>query len=209
MIRSTTRAQLARLLALPAHAPVRIHTFQHPAALEKARADGTLRGSPADAQYPEAYEWMRGRMADLMPGHSGDLPVWGWLRRIDGREKWREGAATVRITAMVPRGRLLISDLDMWHAVLNDHPVFLDETEHDLHDDSWTRHPRPGDEDRAAYEAEMIPTWDRVFDPLAPADHQWWGDRRRMPLQACIDGVRLDEIVAVRHYPERRTRGRP
>lgn len=204
MVRDTTRTQTERLLAAPPDTPVRIHSYQAEEAYAEALRTGILHGHDDHAQYPTAYAWMRESMTRL-PGFSGKLPVWGWLRRPDGRPKplglmQGDMAGTVRITAIVPRGRMLISDLDLWHSVLNEHPVHLTTAESDAHETRWPVRPRDGHPDLDRYEAEMRATWPRVFDPLAPADHDFWGDRSAMPLQACIDGIRMDEVVAVRVY---------
>lgn len=202
-----TRTQVMRLLTAPDDHPVRIHTYQNAAAYRAALDTGTLVGSAEHAAYDEPYAWMRESMSRLR-GWTGGLPVWGWLRRPDGRAKMLDPTKDmVRITAIVPRGRMLISDYNLWSCVLNETHVHLTTAESDLHDERWPTHPPEGHPEHADYMRDMRASWGLVFDPLAPPDHDLWGDRSAMPLQACIDGVHLDEIVSVRLYADRRTHG--
>lgn len=208
-MRPMTRTQLARLLALPAHALVRVHTFQTGCVLFEAERTGLLAGSADHASYPEAYAWMVERMAAMLPTFSGRHPVWAWLRRPDGRMKMLDRMEDmVRITALVPRGRMVVSDLDMWGNVINVGHVHLDGAENDAYDKAWPDDPEPGDAAHPTHQADMRLSWERIFDPLAAPDHELWGDRRAMPVQACIDGIRIDEIVAVRRYGTLPPRGR-
>lgn len=200
-MKSMTRTQLGLLLDMPPDQRVRVYTYQNRAAVDQALASGRLIGTTRYAAYDEPYAWMRDQMAKMVIGHSGSLPIWAWVRRPDCRRKMRDpGPGMVRVTAMVPRGRMVISDINMWSAVLNDAPVLMSDAESDAHDARWDTTPEPGHADRDAYDAMIRPTWRRVFDPLAAADHEWWGDRRRANVQACVDGVHVDEIVSMREF---------
>lgn len=137
MLKPVSRSRLSAVLRAIPMAPVRVWTAQHRDALSAARQTGWLsgnhefsfgrytdaRGPTDDPEHPSPYDWMRQQMAELMPSFSGDYPVWGWLKRPSTRPSiWGQGAgqATVLVSALVPRRRILLSDFDDWHAVLND-----------------------------------------------------------------------------------------
>lgn len=206
-MKTIPRGQARAIIEAHPDAPIRIHTFQERRAVDEAVRMGRLVGSAEHAAFPEAYDWMRRQMQERL-GHASGLPVWAWLRRPDCRRKMLDPGDLVRLTAIVPRSRLLISDRDMWDAVVNDGHLSLDEREGDEHDARWPERVPRGHADWPDYEAEIMPTWERVFDPLADLDPAWHGNRSRLLLQACLAELRMDEVVAMRHYgrnnPERR-----
>jgi len=190
------------LLEMPPEAPVRIWSFQHPAALDAARARGWLSGDhghtgAGDAEemrngngFWRAYGWMRGRKAERIPGFSGEAPVWAWVKRPSAKpmDAWRTDV--IRITASVPRGRMLLSDEDAWHAVLNGRPYSLTEAESDT-----------GTGSVGAFATS--PTWERIFDlsPRTGEQALWCGQPEYV--QACVDRIYLNEILAVRTMPRK------
>jgi hypothetical protein len=212
MVRTLTREEARRLIDAPPDARIRIHTYQDERVVERARARGHFAGDPEHSSYPEAYDWMVGRMAALVPDFSGELPMWAWAKRLDGRPKYLSQIirppGQVRITALVPRRRILVSDLDMWNAALNEHAIHLDETQEAALDERWAERPTDPAE-RAAYMDAIRPTWDLMLDPLADFASDWWGDRRDLSLQLCVDRIMLDEVVSIRHYDRPLGRRKP
>lgn len=177
--------------------PVRVYTYQSHDSWNAALVNGHLsgEGAPVDKDWKDIaagpYQWMRRQMASRITDFSGDLPVWCWLKRRNPRQAdWTAG--TVRITAMVPRGRMLISDYELWHMPLNHGPIVDNEDEYDKWD--W-KNP----DGKEAIEA----TWSEIFriTDRTERDPKWIG--RPDLLQACVDRIRLDEIVDVRHMPAR------
>ena len=190
-----------RLLALSAEEKVRVYTYQHRDALTEARARGYFTGSHdfvahgvsgagLEQEYTPCYDWMRDQMRKRLVNFSGDYPVWAYLKRPSARsfvpQSWDN---PVRITALVPRRRLLISDFDLWHSVMGGWPISLTEEEFKSWEPVWTPgEPVPGAET----------TWERVFDlsPRPPDQHAWV--KQPNWLQACVDRIYLDDIVDVR-----------
>lgn len=196
MIKPELASRRRALAAMCPDQPVRVYTYQHPGAWAAALARGYLTGEGIPdreiwTEYDEPYAWMRGQMSERLPAHSGDLPVWCWLKRRNPRNAaWIGGK--VRITALVPRGRMLISDHTLWEGILNGCPIMLDEREWD----DW----------QAAPEDRRVPasaTWDEVFTitDRTGVDLQWI--RNAEALQACVDRIMLAEVVDVRPMPLR------
>ena len=107
-------------------APVlRLQTIQTPAAYEALRRNGILAGDPAlgDADFAEAYDWMRWQMAARLPT-SGDGILWLWAKTTyrDLVGNARHARGDVLLTVRVPRERVLLSHFGDWHTVLNRGP---------------------------------------------------------------------------------------
>ena len=190
---------LSRRKALLAAAPdttVRVYTLQHAAAWEAATARGYLTGEPlyAEPYFMRSYGWMRFQMSERLTAFSGDFPIWAWLKRPNMRQWHFDKEPGVMIVADVPLARLLLSDYDAWHAVLNNWWVSISEEEDD-------RFEKDG----------VIPseTWPRIFDILGSEpglDRRWAGSKAY--LQACVDRIYLDEVVRTRVEQGRTGRNR-
>lgn len=167
---------------------VRVYTWQDLEGWRAAERRGHLTGShghsDGDDSWDRPYEWMRRAMAERIPDFSGDLPVWAWFKRQNPRRSPRL-RERVRIIADVPRRRILPSDYDLWHLPLNDGPICLTPEE----DDAWPHeHGHPAIEE----------TWHHVFEIVeGPGRTRDWLGRPDY-IQACVDRIRMDEIVSVR-----------
>ena len=105
-----------------------------------------------------AYQWLSNRMKDLigMPPPGVHFPVWAWYqwegvrKRPDMRthRHWsNKGTPIVLITFQIPDDKVLLSDFDMWHVILNDGYLPLDERDDK---DEYT-------------ENEKLNSWDNIF----------------------------------------------
>jgi hypothetical protein len=185
-----------RLSSLMERETVRVWTIQHPGALAAARRRGRLEGDAAYAfaqddggRFEAAYEWMCCQMARRLPVWTGTLPIWAWPNRPNLRSEARPGrwpAGALLVTADVPRARCLFSDFELWHSVLNDQPLALDEA-------SWDALT-----DRGASDRDVEGAWDAIFGFGAGGDPSWLGRLDRRRVQVVVDTVRLDEIRRLR-----------
>jgi hypothetical protein len=192
MVRPLPLSRRRALVDMDPRTLVRVYTWQYPKGWDAALERGHLTGSHgSDETYggdmDRYYEWMRSRMAERIPGFSGDLPVWAHLKGQNPRriESIRN---RVRIIAMVPRGRMLISDLQAWDMAIVDGPICENEAEYDAF---------PEDRD-------VTETWHRAFEIIDQPRHDGRWAKAPTDLQACVDRIALDEIVSVRHPDPRR-----
>lgn len=176
---------------------MRLVSFQSPGAWETLRRNGALRADPARA-YPAfrpAYRWMMRRMRERLPGCRGGWPLWAWLVREGNPEPEPPEGPCVRLALAVPPERVLLSDFDGWHAVLNRVYLLLSEEE----DAAWeARLPCPPLW-RALplrFKKEVARSWSRTFD-LDLMARSWWaeGDQR---IQAVLEEIKLEDVVDVR-----------
>lgn len=151
------------------------YTVQHQAAIEAARETGLLKGNPdkVSPDFEEAYRWMMRQMSSRLPAYGGGYPVWLWPEKPD----WTNGSfgdpkRLALLEVRLPLHRVLYSDFQAWHAVLNRFPVLAHEQER----------------------IDMIVSWERIFDFdfLSNAPH--WGAPE---MQAVVEHVFLDEIVSI------------
>ncbi len=160
---------------------VRVYSVQGVDALRAAEQRGYWCGvAPNDPVFDSPYDWMKCRMVEMLPSYSGDFPMWAWLKRPSTKIKKKD---SVRISAMVPRSRILFSDYDSWHSVLNNGFIANSEAEHDRHTN-----------------VDIEPSWHRIFDfniRMQSSEIAWRGDGRNPYVQLCIDRLNWDEITSI------------
>jgi len=201
--RTLPLSRLRRLIDMPADALVRIHTLQSDAGISAARQRGFFCGDRDAVEtdwFLPAYEWMRDRMSERVPDFSGDLPVWAWARRpvIRRRRDPSLRETRTRITALVPRRRILVSCFHDWHECLNGMPITYSEEEWNAYEKAFPIGDRC--EEHRLFVQE---TWNRVFDLHLPRDAavmEWRGSNIRVTPQLCVDRLHLDEVISMRPY---------
>lgn len=164
---------------------VRIYTYQDPVAFEQLSDRGFLSGEHPLPDYPAAYDWIREELKDRIEGFSGDRPIWAWPRRHDNRYARQFKGPTIRITAIVPTTRLVISDFDRWHNVLVGGYLPMNDA-----DDLAVAERYPV----GAPDSFIRSSWTRIFELCSSL-----GDRPRI-WQLCVDRLYASEIVDVLRY---------
>jgi hypothetical protein len=171
--------RINKVLVSGPHTIVRVYTFQSAHAMMELSRRGFL-SQPKLPDYDEirhwgpAYSYMRNRLAQSVPDPTGDYPVWGWLKRPSNR---KVDVPVSRITALVPRARILLSDYHDWHHCLNGWPILDSDEEYDSY---YAGH--------LSVDAEE--TWSKIFQLT----------KRRHTVQVCVDRIYPNEIVQVRNY---------
>lgn len=143
-----------------------LHTVQTSAAFDELLATGKLvpDASLAEPEFEDAYAWMLRQMEARLPTRgNGALWLWAKIRRGDLLFNCRLSGGDVLLTCRIPRERVLLSQYDAWHEVLNRAP---------------SMRPLPGESDNE-YEARFDALLDDVFDRLraagaSPEDIKAW-----------------------------------
>ena len=174
----------------------------------RLRQECMLHADPAlaDPDFAVAYAWMRAQMAQRLPHYAGHWPWWAWARPPAGRSRpdlrarwayhngWPAGTACVRLGLDVPDAEVLLSDFDMWHAVLNNSPLVAS-------DEAWDAiQALPEDERQGAREA----TWPGIFAVNEPPNPYWHGSDAPI-IQACFEALRLADVREVTVFRTRPT----
>lgn len=155
----------------------------------------TADGRRAMRDFRETYRWMRAQMTARRPEYTGRPLLWAWrkpkpdLRRAAHLPKGTRG---VRIEFRLSADRVLCSDFDAWHCVLNRHYLALSEAE----DDTWHAVPEA---ERPARGVEK--SWERIFDLDALDGSPWAGPVRHV--QAVFERLHLHEVTDVTHFTAR------
>ena len=136
-------------------------TIQHKEAYLKMQSSGVLRADAnhlfCEDDFRDAYDWMSCQMKKLIsePPDGVQYPVWLWhtwegnRKRPDMRRSGYapSGASIVLLTVDVPDEKVLLSDFDCWHAVLNGNYLATSE------EDDCSHSPE-----------EIAESWNGIFD---------------------------------------------
>jgi hypothetical protein len=201
---------------------VTLWTLQPICVWEALQAEGVLR---VDDQHPRfedgfrtPYDWLRRQMAARTHGYQGGYPWWAWHSPKPDLRSERHGIGMgqeyVRMELRVDKSRVMLSDFDMWHCVLNGCYLALDEQEDADFDAAWDRRlcskhwrvksenwpPAMWDE----FRAQVAESWVRCLDEEQfSQSSEWWGVQRS--IQATFEEFRLSDVVRVTHYVGART----
>jgi hypothetical protein len=173
---------------------VKVWTVQTPDVWETLRAGKVWRADTAhvDPAWLPAYRWMAHVMGARLgrPAEDGQMPIWCWHRwrgtrrpRPDLRHggHLRRGSRGVRLEIEIAEERILRSDFELWHYVLN----------------GWYL-PRDTDDERA-FDARpdrrrIEPSWHRIFD-LTWRNRRYTASAAERSIQAVTWELRLTDIV--------------
>ena len=106
-----------------------------------------------------AYDWLVSQMEKRVGTAPIGVkyPIWAWYRNDDDFSDWNEdGHKYAKITVEIDPSRVLLSDFDEWHCVLNDCPLLDENVSEEEFDAEWDRCVAAGPEAVRA-------TWERVF----------------------------------------------
>lgn len=212
LMKHTPATYVRYLISLPPETPIRLYSYQSEHAWDRAEKMGYWSGDPDYIEgethdWTNPYRWIRDRMAERIPDFSGDYPMWAWLKRPSTKPKPRRYRGTgenIRLTIMVPRSRILLSDYDSWHSVLNSSFNCLTEREWDSFYERYPVHETlMAPNDRARYFIEVEKSWHSCLEFTTytdPVIRNWIGDTHRFRVQACVDRFLWDEIISVRRF---------
>jgi len=156
-----------------------------------------------------AYDWMVGQLEQRVRNYPRNkYPIWAWyhpkpdLRRSGHLSR---GTSGVRVEFIVSSDRVLLSDFEVWHAVLNCWYLSLSEEESENWDNrceragikiGWENWPPP-----APFKEEIMRSWERIFDLEVLKTHLELTSGET--IQACIEKVYTDEVVNVTYFKAR------
>ena len=168
------------------------------------------------------YLWMAEQMERRLkvPRPSKDaMPIWAWHQWEGKRRKpdlrsgghLPKGEQGVRLELQVADGRVLLSDFDLWHYVLN--YWYLPETtkvgkafEKKLAEAGLSfykcdhQHPLP----HARFRREIERSWERIFDvEWADRKHAIAEPSQRKSIQATLWELSIDDVVRAKEFTAR------
>lgn len=186
---------------------VKLWTMQTRDVWESLQRTGVYRTDTAlcwmAEELPHAYSWLAREMTKRVgpPPQGVDYPVWAWYMQ-NGRhkkpdlrsERWGYGPGDEDyccIELEIAPQRVLLSDFDVWHGVLNN-GLISDTEEEDVALEAF--HASLSDEEKTAYKEK---NWERVFD-ISPLSNNW--TTRGEWVQATFWELRHEDVRAVRFF---------
>ena len=180
---------------------ITLYTVQHEGAFEALERDGVLYGKKERIMegFEPHYNWMVKQMVKrgiVAESAEAEYPVWAWYK-YEGRKPdlrtggfAKRGTPLVMLTIRVDPSRVLLSDFDFWHYVLNKWALTKNEAEDELF------------EDDKYFRANRSKTWQRVFDidDHELTEYHYGSEPAFRSIQAVLWAVKKDDVVAVRHF---------
>lgn len=112
-----------------------------------------------DCGFLAAYDWLVSQMEKRVGTAPIGVkyPIWAWFSNNDDFSDWNnDGRKYAKITVEIDPSRVLLSDFDDWHCVLNNCPLLDETVSEEEFDVAWDRCVAAGPEAVRA-------TWERVF----------------------------------------------
>jgi hypothetical protein len=182
---------------------MRVWTIQRAGCWELFQKRGVLRGDGRRVchHFRPAYRWLMTQAHQRLPGYQGGFPIWFWHSpKPDLRHSAHvpRGERGVRIEIEIPRDRMLLSDFNTWHCVLN--RWHLSRSWRESRD--WDRRVKGYDQFIGPLppllEAELQATWDRVFDFDLLRRARIWGPIDQ--IQGVTEYVMLTEVRRIEEF---------
>lgn len=136
----------------------------------------------------DPYHWMMKKMYEKLPNYHGEYPVWLWTKKPDLRYSGynTRGTKCVLLKVEIESERVLLSDFDVWHFVLNNSFINIDSIKDEIEYTS----------------TEIEKSWDSIFDLELLRTHPDWGGSVSCDqlIQGVTGKVPLHEITLVREF---------
>ncbi len=193
-------------------------------AWEELQKQGRLRVScrHIEKDFQGSYLWMASQMELRLqtPRPSEDsMPIWAWWqwwgdrRRPDLRASGYlpKGTRGIRVELQVKTDRVLLSDFELWHYVLNYWYLPKTEKEGGVFEKKLTRaglslvgcsheHPLP----HAGFRREVENSWERMFDlSWTDPNHRIVSASKNRSIQATLWELLMDDVVEIKEFTAR------
>ncbi|PQO30576.1 hypothetical protein C5Y96_13985 [Blastopirellula marina] len=150
--------------------------------------------------FERSYRWMVRQMAKR--SLHCQYPVWAWYRHCNGRPR-----PDLRATGHLPPGthgvllqlnveshRVLLSQFELWHCVLNNSHLSRSEADN--------KRVERREERGEVTQKEIEASWENIFD-LKFGDYRYWGKLEERYIQACLPLLELSDVVKTTHFKAR------
>lgn len=173
---------------------MKVYTVQRLETYYRMREQGYLIGDQKFVweDFKKPYQWMMKQMEKKIEGYNGkDYPIWVWKRKVNRNEHalLSKGIKGVILTLEIPEDKILWSDFDHWHFVLNNGPITESE-------DEWERYL----EDEESYPTED--SWEKIFDfnLLRSLDNDWNGKFNEDWIQGVTPKITMSMVKKVTRF---------
>jgi hypothetical protein len=193
-------------------------TIQADSAWRALEKSGVLRASLAMTcpDWPLADRWMVDQMKKRIepPPSRGAMPIWAWYQWMDAhharpdlraRRHVPQGDRAVRIEFVIAGDRVLLSDFDLWHHVLNHWYIptsQLDDQRFDADLARWSDIPEAPHrlQQHPKIRKQIYQSWSRIFDLSWRSRYVGALSRKHRAIQATLWELRLDMVRDTRFF---------
>jgi hypothetical protein len=183
---------------------ITLWTIQTLSAWSELNRAGIIRGKKklVEPDWLQAYDWMKSQMKLRLGTCGPGYPIWLWkspkpsLRQ--EIEHLPKGESAVFMTVALDPVRILASDFDIWHCVLNQFHAGLSKREMSDWDKKVKKMTGKDSSSRLSdlpltLQKEMVSSWDNVFDLKRCQKNE-----KDPHTQAVISELRLTDVTAYR-----------
>lgn len=206
---------------------MKLWSIQHRDALDVLRKKGVLKadGRRCDPWFRESYKWMRQMLVKHRPGTKNRPLLWAWANPkpdLRGTGHLRKGTPGVRFELEIPDERVLCSDFEAWHFVLNQEYLPTDPDDYRAFEAEWEAwhtwmtqvglykgHPAVRNSFQREHKERIESSWERVFDlemmnaMFNSGDSDFGTAGEAQWVQAVFTHFTLDEVVRVTEFTAR------
>ena len=170
---------------------------------EPTKSSLLMDGSIPDPSIVEKYDWLVGQMKERIGPAPKRVtyPVWAWYKHNGEHKKpdlrtarWSYGTGDEDYACIefeIADEKVLLSDFDVWHIILNNGLISETEEEYNQLEEQYDSLP-PTEQTVFKYQ-----NWSRVFN-ISPLDNDWI--RRGLWVQATVWELRKADVRAVRFF---------
>lgn len=121
-------------------------------------------------------------------GHDGTYPIWLWEVEPNLVEEGfdKKGTQLVCLAVELPKRKVLLSDFDAWHCVLNDIYLPLNQSEDDKLE-------------KGLFQISKEKSWERIFDLDLLSSSEYWNGNSRW-VQGVTGKIPLKNIVDYNYF---------
>jgi len=198
---------------------IRLWTIQLISAWEKLQKLGILHADKhyADKNFIYAYKWMAKQMGarlGIRPSQNS-LPLWAWYQWEDERKRkpdlrykghLSKGERGVRIEFEIDKSKVVLSDFELWHYVLN--YWYLPATK----EDGEAFEVELSKKGLSFYETKPLPntnyhecivkSWERIFD-ITCSDDLFAFPKNKKSIQASFWELRIENVTNIHVFTSR------
>lgn len=158
--------------------------------------------------FTPSYDWIVDQMKKRIgnPPDGASYPIWAW-HTVDWKHQKPDLRKTefrnykgnlVCIELEIPDNKVLLSDEEMWHFVLNDYFICDSDNEEDFDAKNNWFNKLPQQQQKIVKET----SWEKIFDVSPPINTEW--NRRGMFIQATFWELNLNYVIDVRNFKGRK-----
>lgn len=167
--------------------------------LESLMQSGSIKadGRRVDKWHRPAYRWMMEQMKLRLPHYYGGYPIWVWLGKPDLRTSGLlpRGEQGIRLELEIPSERILTSDFNAWHFVLNNWFLALNEKE----EEQWLEISKKLSV--AEKNNKILESWQQIFDLKALSQSEFFSGQ--LLLQGVMEKIYLEDVKQITNFEAR------